>query len=188
MRRSVPRTVSGLFIVATVLGTGVLLAQRTVRLNLTGSLPLGLYRVATAPPTRGAIVLVCLPPPVARFALARAYVWHSPRCATQVAPIGKMIAAMAGDTVTLSAAGLTVNGCAMPASRPLPRDARGRPLPHYPYGPHVLPAGAVWLFSPYHPRSFDSRYFGPVPLSAVVTSIVPVWTTAPHRPLATCLR
>src|SRR6266702_3779142 len=45
-----------------------------LRLNLTGSLPVGLYVAAGAAPVRGALVLVCLPPEVAAFARARGYV------------------------------------------------------------------------------------------------------------------
>ena len=45
-----------------------------VRVNLSGSMPIGLYRVSSAPPMRGAMVLACLPVDVAVFAKSRGYV------------------------------------------------------------------------------------------------------------------
>jgi type IV secretory pathway protease TraF len=45
-----------------------------LRLNLTGSLPVGLYLASHGVPGRGATVLVCLPSGVAAFAKVRGYV------------------------------------------------------------------------------------------------------------------
>jgi type IV secretory pathway protease TraF len=30
-----------------------------------------------------------------------------------------------------------------------------------------VPRGYVWLMSDYNPRSFDSRYFGPIPVKQI---------------------
>jgi type IV secretory pathway protease TraF len=35
--------------------------------------------------------------------------------------------------------------------------------------------GEIWLYAP-HPRSFDSRVFGPVPLGSVRGVLTPLWT------------
>ncbi len=67
-----------------------------------------------------------------------------------------------GDTVRFATAGVVLNGRTVPNSRPLPSDAVGRPLPPARFGAYVLAAGEVWLWSPYTPRSFDSRYYGPL--------------------------
>ena len=55
------------------------------------------------------------------------------------------------------------------------RDGEGRALPHGPLGTFTVPAGRVWLVSSYNPYSFDSRYFGPVALSAVRGVARPLW-------------
>src|SRR6266550_694388 len=49
-------------------------------LNLTGSLPIGLYLASQTAPVRGAIVLACLPPTVTAFALERGYVPRGGTC------------------------------------------------------------------------------------------------------------
>src|SRR2546422_11670272 len=73
-----------------------------LRLNLTGSLPVGLYVASGATSGRGALVLACLPPGVAAFARARGYVPRGGACLGGVVPIGKSVLAMAGDTVTVT--------------------------------------------------------------------------------------
>jgi type IV secretory pathway protease TraF len=58
-------------------------------------------------------------------------------------------------------------------------------LPHYPWGEHKLATGELWLHSPYHRSAYDSRYFGPVQDSTVVSVLRPVLTTARPNDAAT---
>jgi type IV secretory pathway protease TraF len=64
----------------------------------------------------------------------------------------------------------------VPKTVPLAVDSRGRPLPQFVGYSHVLAAGELWLVANGHPRSFDSRYFGPISVSDVIGSVLPVWT------------
>jgi type IV secretory pathway protease TraF len=90
------------------------------------------------------------------------------------AALGKVVLAGGGDVVAVGEAGLAVNGRPVAASRALRCDSAGRPLaPHAP-GRFQVAAGEVWLFAPYHPRSYDSRYFGPVAAAAVRGWLVPL--------------
>ena len=84
--------------------------------------------------------------------------------------------AVAGDTVRVTADGLTVNGVLAPHTRPLGRDSRGRPMRSMPHRTYHVGENEVWLWSPLTGRSFDSRYFGAVPRSALVSVVRPVWT------------
>ena len=171
LRASAPAAV-----LATVTLAGLLAVHFGLRFMVTPSLPLGVYRTIDGPPTRGAIVMACLSESAARLALERGYLWRG-GCPGGVVPLGKLVLAAAGDTITLGAEGIAVNRRAVPNSRPRERDSQGRPLEHYPYGSRVLAPGELWLFSPYHPLSFDSRYFGPVASSDVISRLAPVWTT-----------
>src|SRR3989454_9703645 len=152
-----------------------------LRLNLTGSLPVGLYVAAGAAPVRGALVLVCLPLEVAAFARARGYVPRGGACPGGVVPIGKPVLASAGDTVTVTSTGLLVNRAPVPNSQALAMDRKGRPLPQLPTGRYVVRPGTVWILSSYSPFSFDSRYFGPVRAGQVLTSVRPLWTVGRGR-------
>jgi conjugative transfer signal peptidase TraF len=150
-----------------------------LRFNLTSSLPIGLYRVTRDAPTleRGAIVLYCLPPPVAGFAHNRGYVPRGGQCPGGLTPIGKMVAALPGDTVVLTTVGITVNGALQSHSRALATDLKGRGLPQLSRRAYVIARDYVWLFAPSE-RSFDSRYLGPLMARNVLARVEPVWIAA----------
>jgi conjugative transfer signal peptidase TraF len=141
-------------------------------INVTESLPIGIYRVVHAPITRGAYVLACPPAWAGKLARERGYLWRGP-CPGGGACLGKRIAALAGNSVEVTDRGLTVNGVLVSNSVPLVRDTRGRLLPVL-RGRWVVPLGAAWLWAGSSARSFDSRYFGPVPLSNVKAVVEPV--------------
>ncbi len=146
-----------------------------LRVNLTDSMPRGLYRAIAGAPRRGSIVMACAPLDAARLARARGYLGPG-SCPGGVRALGKLVLAMAGDTVALKPQGIRLNGAPVLNSRTLPADSRGRPLPHYPWGEHVLRPNELWLFAPYRANSYDSRYFGPERASQVVSVLRPVWT------------
>ncbi len=146
-----------------------------LRVNLSGSMPIGLYRVSTGPLVRGATVLACLPADVAVFARSRGYVPNG-RCPGATAPIGKVVLALAGDSVEVMAEGLLLNGHAVRNTRPLAVDAAGRSLRRFPDGTYIVAQDEVWLYSPYSTRSFDSRYFGPLHVSSIRSRVLPLWT------------
>ena len=146
-----------------------------LRVNLSGSMPIGLYRVRSGPPVKGAMVLACLPAHVAVFARSRGYVPNG-RCPGSTAPIGKVVLAMAGDSVEVTAEGLLLNGRPVRNTRPLAFDAAGRSLRRFPDGTYVVAQDEVWVYSPYSTRSFDSRYFGPLHVSSIRSRVLPLWT------------
>lgn len=140
------------------------------RFNLSGSIPIGLYRVIKAPIRRGSVVLACLPATTAALARSRGYIAKG-SCDDGSAPIGKTVAAMSGDTVMLRRQFISVNGKVLKNSRSLTRDSRYRSLPSIPEGSYIVRPGELWLISSYSGASFDSRYFGPVPTTRVVARI-----------------
>ncbi len=152
-----------------------------LRLNLTGSLPVGVYLASGAAPSRDAIVLTCLPPNVAAFARERGYVPRGGACPGSVLPIGKPIVAVAGDTVTVMPTGLLVDGRPVPNSQPLAADRQGRPLPRLAIGRYVVRPGALWIVSSYSRFSFDSRYFGGIEVRQVRARVRRLWTAGSDR-------
>jgi len=146
-----------------------------LRLNLSTSMPRGLYRSVDGRVTTGAWVAVCLPSEIARFGLERGYLGAG-SCPDGVEPVLKAVVAIAGDLVEVTRAGVTVNGELLPHSAPLERDRGGRQLAAFPALTQRLRPGEIWLHSPFEDRSWDSRYFGPVPLECVATVVEPVMT------------
>jgi len=144
-----------------------------LRINTSPSLPIGLY-ITTA--EAGAnLVEFCPVEPFATLSIVRGY--RDPgTCGDGAAPLLKPIVAKSGDVVELSARGISVNGALLSNTAPLSKDTKGRPLEAWPFGRYVVAAETVWVASSYHPRSFDSRYFGPISTTAIRNRVKPFLT------------
>jgi len=161
-----------------ILDCGLFPADRLLRLvplrfNTSASLPVGLYRVVDTPLRPGAFVSACPPVALTRIALARQYAPPG-SCPGGVTPLAKRILALPGTTLVFGSGGFRLNGHLLPATAPLPRDSAGRPLLHQPFGIHQVNPGEVWLYASAR-RSWDSRYWGAIPLSAIRDRLAPLW-------------
>jgi conjugative transfer signal peptidase TraF len=154
----------------------LLLAAKWVglRFNDSPSMPTGLY-VTTSSESNSTLVVFCPAGPFSTLSVKRGYRSRG-SCPDGAEPLAKPIAARSGEMVELSERGMAVNGRLLPNTAPLATDSAGRPLYHWPFGRYVVVAGSVWVASCYSPRSFDSRYFGPVELSQVREQVRPILT------------
>lgn len=163
----------------TVLFGGLAAAQAIgLRFNATSSMPTGLWRVVRVSEAlrAGSIVVACPPDNQAiRQAVARGYLGTG-GCPDAREPLLKTIAAIGGDVVAVSAAGVMVNGKLITGTIPLGKDSAGRPLSSFALTNYRLGNGEIWLVANADPRSFDSRYFGPVLTSHVIGFAQPIWT------------
>jgi type IV secretory pathway protease TraF len=113
----------------------------------------------------GALVAFPVPAHVRALVLERRYL---PPGALLVKPV----VAMRPDCVCTDSGTLTVNGT--PLGAIATEDTQGRPLPHDERcGP--VPEAVVFVAS-HFATSFDSRTFGPVPLSNLRGTVTPLWT------------
>src|SRR5262245_22161287 len=142
----------------------------------THSLPWGIYRRTHEPIARGRLVHFCLPEPLAHYALEREYIGAG-FCPGAVQELVKSVAAVAGDAVEITAAGVSVNGALIPHTPVYDADSRGRRHQLWrPAGRFIVPAGQMFVLSTFHPRSWDSRYFGSLPLAVIRGTVREVWT------------
>ena len=146
--------VLGVLVLAAVVST------RWVRLNLSPSVPVGLYRLARPAGLLARGTLVVLPVPAA----IRPW-WHS------YAALLKPVAGVAGDEVCVRQDGLWVAGQWYGV---VYTEAAGRALPHL-EGCQVVPEAQVLLASTV-PKSLDGRYFGLTRIAEVTARAVPLWT------------
>ncbi len=98
-----------------------------------------------------------------------------------VANLVKRVIGLAGQTVSLSDGHVLINGKLLPQPW-LPPNLRTQTYPgpsFHPYSlrhPYVVPQGDVYVMGDNRPESCDSRYWGPVPKSAIVGKVdVRIW-------------
>lgn len=143
---------------------GVVFWHLGYRVNLTPSLPVGLYRLANGPLQRGQTVVFCLDDPeFIQLARERKYL-AAGSCPSGLRPLLKAINGVAGDTIRRHGDLIMVNNQVLAHTKILGMDSQGRTMPpsHLPSG--VIPPGKALLLSQHHDGSFDSRYFGLVPI------------------------
>jgi conjugative transfer signal peptidase TraF len=126
--------------------------------NTTPSEPAGLYLASPTPISVGQIVAFSAPPDAFPYADGHLAFLHR-------VPLLKAVAARAGDVVCTATGRLTING--RDRGPIASRDSRGVALPRW-RGCRALEPGEVFVFSNRVPNSFDSRYFGPVSVHAVI--------------------
>ena len=135
--------------------------------NPSDSVPPGWYRIG--PPDSlhvGSIVLARLPADAAALAAQRCYL-------PERIPLLKRIGAMSPQQVCIEKHIVRIDGVAVTGVHAT--DGRGRPLSAWQQC-RRLRDGELFLLSATNPASFDSRYFGPVAVSAVIGSAQPLWT------------
>ena len=89
----------------------------------------------------------------------------------------KPIVALPGDLVEVKDTGVAVNGAMVPHSAPIAFRNGAAPL-----GAYVVQKEEVWVIASSHPRSFDSRYFGPIPIENIEGLAEPIFVWP--RPLS----
>jgi conjugative transfer signal peptidase TraF len=155
------------FAAVTLMGLPVVFFSPKVLLwNASASVPIGLYSVHEPGVLKVGDIVVARPPgPLARYLAAR-------RSLPRRVPLIKPIAALAGQTVCRRGGALSIDGVAL--ARAMDRDRLGRPLPRW-QGCRVLGRSEVFLMNAGQPDSLDGRYFGPLPITAIVGRAVPLW-------------
>jgi conjugative transfer signal peptidase TraF len=147
---------------------GLLLTAAALDLhpNVSESTPMGIWKQKPLGEIRrGTFVSFCLDPDKARN--IKLIPGSCPD--TFAAPFLKPVAAIEGDTVQIRKGHLAmVNGKEMPntVSRPS--------IEPFPDGTYLVKPGEVWVLSSYSPRSFDSRYYGPVSVLKIQGEAIPL--------------
>ena len=148
-----------------------------LRVNLTPSYPLGLWRIE--PLARdtavGDRVFICPPPtPVFFAARERGYLGHG-LCPGWFSPLIKTVVAVAGQHVVIDGH-IAVDGVRLAHSSIRLADGQDRAL--VPSTNGIVPTGQLFVFSQF-PGSYDSRYFGPIPAAGVLGRARPLLVLAP---------
>jgi conjugative transfer signal peptidase TraF len=160
-----------------IFSLGICLAiESGYKIILSPSVPMGLWHVSklTRPLRRGDFVWFCPPDtPLFRQARERGYL-QSGDCPGNYLHLMKPVAAIAGDVVEILPDGIRINGEEQPNSRSMTQDTLGR-LMKSQLGHFTIQPSRAWLLSSFHPYSYDSRYFGAIPVRQAAGYALPVW-------------
>jgi len=133
--------------------------------NASDSVPVGWYRISSAGSLApGDLVLVRLPPEVRSLAARRGYLPAD-------VPLLKTVVAVAPQRVCVRGSQVRIDGVLV--ARRLRWDRQGRALPTW-QACRRLVGDELFLLSS-NPASFDSRYFGPLSVDAVIGRAQPLW-------------
>lgn len=86
-------------------------------------------------------------------------------------PVLASVASQVPNTTSVEREGMQCR----PAGRPMVQDSQGRPMSGWlaAGAEYQVQEGEIWTFAP-HLRSMDSRYYGPLPTSKIVSSVTPL--------------
>jgi len=135
--------------------------------NATASAPTGLYALHPVHHLRvGELVAVRPPEQIAHYLANGGYL-------PEGVLLLKPVMALPGNTVCRLGGTISINQVAVGTAKT--RDHLGRPLPHW-NGCRKLRPGDVFLMNPAVADSLDGRYFGPMPVTAIIARAIPLWT------------
>ena len=136
--------------------------------NASESVPIGLYQLRPAGRLAVTDLVAVLPPePLATFLAEGNYLPRN-------VPMLKRVFALPGQMACRDHLNITVDNIRVGEARE--HDSRGHPLPIW-QGCHVIADGEVFLMNWQSADSFDGRYFGVLPTSAIIGKAAPLWTS-----------
>lgn len=139
-------------------------------INMTPSMPTGIYKKDNGTIHQGDIVAFCLKEPYKTIGLKQLYVEKGTVCEGSD-PLIKQVIAVPGDTVQLADTFIAVNSIVYPYQT-LYTDSHHRKLAIYPH--RVYHAQGYWLIGTHSLYSWDSRYFGEVSAKQILYKLRPI--------------
>lgn len=135
----------------------------------------GIYYTTDKKPTKGDIVIACLPDKIAKLGLLRGYLMNG-TCPNGAIPVLKRVIASDGDLVEVEERGIRVNGVEIKQSKILTKDSRNRKLTSVLGQSFLLGENEIWLFGENSKNSWDSRYYGPININQINHVMLPILT------------
>jgi len=142
------------------------------RINTASSLPKGIYKITEKSSCceKGDLILFCLPDAATEKAKKRGYV-KGGFCKGGLWPLMKTVKGVSGDKIEIKNGNININGA--PLGKVLEKDSRGREMKRLKN--FTLSENEFFAIS-HHPKSWDSRYFGPIHRKSIIGKMKRVWT------------
>lgn len=158
-----------------IIGMVLFLVVMGFRINITDSIPVGLYRITGIKHMKHAYVIFC-PDDRQAFQQARdrGYI-DSGLCPGGYGYLMKKVVATQGDRISITPEGVFVNQTLISFSKPQSKDGMNRILPRFHAINYQLKEDELITMTSQSAWSFDSRYYGPVRLGQIKGVITPIW-------------
>ncbi|HHX7430305.1 conjugative transfer signal peptidase TraF [Legionella pneumophila] len=164
-------------ILITLITTGMLFHALGFRINLTESIPVGLYRITSTDHIKNTYVIFCPDDRTAfRLAKNRGYIDHGLPCGGY-GYLMKKVVAVSGDVISVTPQGVFVNQDRLPYSKPKLKDGMNRALPQWRITHYPLQNDEVMTMTNQSEWSFDGRYYGLVHTRQIKGMITPIWVS-----------
>ncbi|WP_408072886.1 conjugative transfer signal peptidase TraF [Legionella pneumophila] len=162
-------------VLISTIAAGSLFHSMGFRINLTESIPVGLYRITGAESLKNAYVIFC-PDDRQTFRLAknRGYIDHGLYC-NGYGYLMKKVVAVSGDILSVTNEGVFVNQVKIPYSKPKLQDGMNRALPQWQVMNYQLKVNEIMTMTSQSEWSFDGRYYGLVHTRQIKGMITPIW-------------
>jgi conjugative transfer signal peptidase TraF len=143
--------------------------------NTTSSFPLGFYKISKSNQyKKGDLVSFCaVPSKIIDRMIKQGYTQKNSLCPNQTPQLLKKILGLEDDNITMNSVVL-LNNQPIKNSRVFTKDRKGNLLSIQPS--QTIEKGNFWAMSDYNEKSFDSRYFGQVPLKNIIGRATPIMT------------
>ncbi|KAB1511995.1 conjugative transfer signal peptidase TraF [Photobacterium damselae] len=146
------------------------------RYNHSTSYPKGIYQLTKQQISyeKGQLVLFCPPNNATlQLALNRKYLEYG-ICNGGFEPVIKKVFGTPDDIISFTDGVINVNYHPIKNTTVLDHDSMGRYLPHL--ADFVVPSNSYFLLSDHKPKvSFDSRYYGSVPIDNIKGLVIPIY-------------
>lgn len=161
---------------ALILGAAILYGANKIVINVTESIPLGLYLIDDQGSNlnRGQVVSVCLSDDQQGAIVKRLVTIPYGGCKEHIGRLLKVVRGVPEDQVRWTEEGVYVNGELVPNSRPLTHNKKGIQLPQLRQSVSLRQGQYVLLGT--HPYSLDSRYLGIFDESRIEHKLKPLLT------------
>jgi len=153
-------------ILTIVVALGCLLYSVGLRFNLTASLPLGIWKIDTSfsQIEKGDYVWFKPTKKIADFGIERGYLEKNPRCENNSIPLLKIVYGLPGDAYSFHNDSLRINNHPIKDVKRRKKDTQGRLMPIISNG--IVRENHLFVLT-LHPHSYDSRYYGTIPLENI---------------------
>jgi conjugative transfer signal peptidase TraF len=155
--------------------SGCLLYQAGIRINLTASLPVGIWKIDKSfiKIEKGDYVWFTPTKKIADFALKRGYLEKNTQCKNNAIPLLKIVYGLPGDSYSFHHNGIKINNIPIEKTKRRQTDSQGRVMPQIPNG--IVQEKQFFVLT-LNSHSFDSRYFGSIPVQNIEGTAKPIFT------------